>query len=112
MWCSFPRWVGGWVGWWVVGWVGGWVGWRVGGWREAERIDVLPTLAPSLCPPPSPTTTTVPPRQVPFRLRGEGGVLAFIEHVLETKGHAVVCGAAGAGQVGVSCSVRWVGGCA
>ena len=38
--------------------------------------------------------------EVPFTLDGPSGLLAYLEHVLEAKGHAVVCVAEGAGQVG------------
>ena len=36
--------------------------------------------------------------EVPFKLEGPTGLLAYLERVLETKGHAVVCVAEGAGQ--------------
>lgn len=38
--------------------------------------------------------------EVPFKLQGPTGLLAYLETVLEKKGHAVVCVAEGAGQVG------------
>lgn len=38
--------------------------------------------------------------EVPFTLYGERGMFAFLEKVLAEKGHAVVCVAEGAGQVG------------
>jgi 6-phosphofructokinase 1 len=37
--------------------------------------------------------------EVPFKLDGPTGLLAYLESVLEAKGHAVVCVAEGAGQV-------------
>jgi hypothetical protein len=37
--------------------------------------------------------------EVNFALYGEKGLFAYLEKVLETKGHAVVCIAEGAGQV-------------
>lgn len=37
--------------------------------------------------------------EVPFKLSGETGMLAYLEKVLNDKGHAVVCVAEGAGQV-------------
>ena len=36
--------------------------------------------------------------EVPFKLEGPNGVLAYLEKVLATKGHAVMCVAEGAGQ--------------
>ncbi|KIZ02592.1 hypothetical protein MNEG_5364 [Monoraphidium neglectum] len=36
--------------------------------------------------------------EVPFKLEGPGGLLAYLGGVLESKGHAVVCLAEGAGQ--------------
>jgi 6-phosphofructokinase 1 len=38
--------------------------------------------------------------EVQFKLEGPTGLLAYIEKVLENKGHAVICIAEGAGQVG------------
>jgi 6-phosphofructokinase 1 len=38
--------------------------------------------------------------EVTFKLEGPTGLLAYLEKVLENKGHAVVCLAEGAGQVG------------
>lgn len=40
--------------------------------------------------------------EVQFKLEGPTGLLAYLEKVLETKGHAVVCVAEGAGQVRLS----------
>ena len=37
--------------------------------------------------------------EVPFKTKGERGLFAYIEKVLHSKGHAVVCIAEGAGQV-------------
>lgn len=37
--------------------------------------------------------------KVPFTLDGENGVLAHLEHLIETKGFAMICVAEGAGQV-------------
>ncbi len=37
--------------------------------------------------------------EVNFKLEGPNGLLAYIGKVLETKGHAVLCVAEGAGQV-------------
>jgi 6-phosphofructokinase 1 len=37
--------------------------------------------------------------EVQFVLRGEKGLFAYLEKVLENRGHAVVCLAEGAGQV-------------
>lgn len=37
--------------------------------------------------------------EVQFKMHGENGLFAYIEKVLEQKGHAVVCVAEGAGQV-------------
>jgi 6-phosphofructokinase 1 len=37
--------------------------------------------------------------KVPFNSDGEHGVLAHLEHLIETKGFAMVCVAEGAGQV-------------
>lgn len=37
--------------------------------------------------------------EVPFVLQGEKGLFAYLEKVLENRGHAVVCLAEGAGQV-------------
>lgn len=42
--------------------------------------------------------------QVPFNLEGPYGVLRHLEHLIETKGSAVVCVAEGAGQVSESCA--------
>jgi len=41
---------------------------------------------------------------VPFTLAGENGMFAYLDKVLCEKGHAVVCVAEGAGQVG--CAVE------
>lgn len=35
----------------------------------------------------------------PYRLQGEHGLLKYLDKVLKTKGHAVLCVAEGAGQV-------------
>jgi len=37
--------------------------------------------------------------KVPFKLEGPYGVLRHLEHLIKTKGSAVVCVAEGAGQV-------------
>ena len=37
--------------------------------------------------------------EVPFVLEGSNGLFAYLEKVLEQRGHAVVCVAEGAGQV-------------
>jgi 6-phosphofructokinase 1 len=37
--------------------------------------------------------------EVPFKLTGDNGMFAYLEKVLNDKGHAVVCVAEGAGQV-------------
>ena len=37
--------------------------------------------------------------KVPFNLEGPNGVLQHLEHLIKTKGNAVVCVAEGAGQV-------------
>ena len=37
--------------------------------------------------------------EVNFDLKGEHGLFAYVEKVLENKGHAVICLAEGAGQV-------------
>lgn len=41
--------------------------------------------------------------EVPFKLYGETGMLAYLEKVVNEKGHAVVCVAEGAGQVRGAC---------
>ena len=40
--------------------------------------------------------------EVPFFLEGDTGLYAYIQHLLSTKGHAVLCVAEGAGQVGTA----------
>lgn len=40
--------------------------------------------------------------QVPFTLNGPNGVLSHLEHLIRTKGAAVMCVAEGAGQVSFS----------
>lgn len=50
--------------------------------------------------------------EVKFEMGGEPGLLAYVESVLERKGHAVVCIAEGAAQVSGSVWVRgkmWAG---
>jgi len=42
--------------------------------------------------------------EVPFALKGPKGLFAYVEKVLEERGHCVMCIAEGAGQVG-PCSV-------
>ena len=37
--------------------------------------------------------------EVPFVLRGEDGLLSYVQHLLDVQGHAVICVAEGAGQV-------------
>ena len=37
--------------------------------------------------------------EVPFRLDGDGGLLAYVDKVLSERGHCVLCVAEGAGQV-------------
>jgi hypothetical protein len=37
--------------------------------------------------------------KVPFRLDGDRGLFAYLERVLDERGHAVLCVAEGAGQV-------------
>jgi len=37
--------------------------------------------------------------EVRFNLEGESGLLAYLERIMEEKGHCVVCVAEGAGQV-------------
>jgi 6-phosphofructokinase 1 len=37
--------------------------------------------------------------KVPFSLDGQHGVLKHLEHLIETKGFALICVAEGAGQV-------------
>lgn len=37
--------------------------------------------------------------EVNFKLKGDHGLLAYLESVIKYKGHAVVCVAEGAGQV-------------
>ena len=37
--------------------------------------------------------------EVKFRLEGEGGLLAYVQQVLDSKGHAVICVSEGAGLV-------------
>lgn len=36
--------------------------------------------------------------EVPFQLEGEHGLLAYLDSIMEKKGHCVVCVAEGAGQ--------------
>ncbi len=43
--------------------------------------------------------------EVPFKLHGDSGLLAYLNHVVKSKGHAVMCVAEGAGQVRRSCAV-------
>ena len=52
-------------------------------------------------PLPCPLQCLIP--EVPFKLMGDSGMFAYLEKVLNDKGHAVVCVAEGAGQV------RWLG---
>ena len=40
--------------------------------------------------------------EVPFSLNGPKGLMAYLEQVLEARGHAVICMAEGAGQVSYS----------
>ena len=40
--------------------------------------------------------------EVPFALKGSKGLFAYVEKVLEEKGHCVMCIAEGAGQVSVT----------
>jgi 6-phosphofructokinase 1 len=44
--------------------------------------------------------------KVPFTLDGPNGVLRHLEHLIETKGFALVCVAEGAGQVRSYCIKR------
>ena len=37
--------------------------------------------------------------EVPFQLEGEHGLVAYLEHLLETRGHVVICIAEGTAQV-------------
>lgn len=54
-------------------------------------------LCPTSSPPHTRTQCLIP--EVPFTLHGEKGMFAYLEKVLNEKGHAVVCVAEGAGQV-------------
>lgn len=54
---------------------------------------------PLLLLPPSGVVDAVLIPEVPFKLEGPTGLLAYLESVIENKGHAVVCLAEGAGQV-------------
>lgn len=45
--------------------------------------------------------------KVPFTLDGPNGVLQHLEHLIETKGFALVCVAEGAGQVRSCCIKRY-----
>ena len=61
---------------------------------------------PALTATPPPNPLSVSRRQclipeVPFTLYGERGMFTYLEKVLSEKGHAVICVAEGAGQVGV-----------
>ena len=44
--------------------------------------------------------------EVPFQLHGEKGLLNYLEHLVQRKGHCVVCVAEGAGQVNLA-GVAW-----
>lgn len=47
--------------------------------------------------------------EVPFSLDGEMGLYAYVRTLLDRKGHAVICVAEGAGQVGPRlCSTSWL----
>jgi hypothetical protein len=60
----------------------------------------LPPRAPPSPPRPPGVVDAVLIPEVQFKLEGPTGLLAYIEKVLENKGHAVICIAEGAGQVG------------
>lgn len=89
-----------------------WLAWRAG-LQGASMQSVLPEvlflacgLRPQCSQPAdraslhaacTPLQCLIP--EVPFKLAGETGMLAYLEKVLNDKGHAVVCVAEGAGQV-------------
>ena len=46
--------------------------------------------------------------EVPFALKGPKGLFAYVEKVLEERGHCVMCIAEGAGQVSIASDPRIV----
>jgi hypothetical protein len=46
--------------------------------------------------------------KVPFTLDGPNGVLQHLEHLIETKGFALICIAEGAGQVRLHSHMRYI----
>ena len=86
-----------------------------------RRAQAVQTAEPSIHALPAPAhagvvdTVLIP--EMPFKLKGEKGLLQYIENVVKSKGHAVVCVAEGAGQVSgwlgtVVAVVRMLGRCA
>jgi hypothetical protein len=46
--------------------------------------------------------------KVPFTLDGPNGVLRHLEHLIQTKGFALICVAEGAGQVRLRSHIRYI----
>ena len=63
---------------------------------------MLPLHLPS---PPSGVVDAVLIPEIPFTLKGPNGLFQYLDGVLKSKGHCVVCIAEGAGQVGAGCSL-------
>jgi len=61
---------------------------------------------PSLC---SGVVDAVLIPEIPFTLKGPNGLFQYLDGVLKSKGHCVVCVAEGAGQVGATCGDYWIG---